>query len=404
MNLDLNTSKYLNWNEMKTNLSWKVKKCKDRLMQIYWILNKVQKTLNSIKEIEISHFKKSWDQKIEYLTKMQIEFAKDETCKTINTHYKKLKTIVKKTKNIVMYIDASQTWKKIAELKTEIEITMIFTHKSVKCSKTTSVIDEIIIMKAKLQAIDDAIAICSEEASEDSEIWVYTDSQMMLQRLKAKSNVNLKLFNNIRQNLINLQQNQCHICIQWVLSCKDIVENEAVNQLIKDATWKRSTIDIRKRTIMSFIKKQIDKEIKEQWLIAWNNSIKKENQYQKHTARVNLSYRSLKKLRKIDRLTFSTFIQLKMRHDYFKSYLHRLSENKLNKCYEICKARQTSKHLLLNCKHYKAEQLQLKAKAQFKNMNTILTLFIIKIERIAMLKYLKSTWIATRKWLLKTKE
>jgi len=197
LNLDLNALKYLNWNEMKTNLSWKVKKCKDRLMQIYWILNKVQKTLNSIKEIEISHFKKSWSQKIKYLTKMQIKFARDETCETINTHYRELKTIVKKTKNIVMYIDALQTWKKIAKLKTEIETAMIFMHKSVRCSKMTSMINEIIITKAKLQAIDDAIAICSEEASEDSEIWVYIDSQMMLQRLKAKSNVNLKLFNNI---------------------------------------------------------------------------------------------------------------------------------------------------------------------------------------------------------------
>ncbi len=193
---------------------------------------------------------------------MQIEFARDETCKTINIHYRKLKTIFKKMKNIVMYIDALQTWKKIAKLKTEIEITMIFMHKSVKCSKVTSVIDKIIIMKAKLQAINNAIMICSEETSEDSEIWVYTDSQMTLQRLKAKSNVNLKLFNNIWQNLINLQQNQYYICIQWILSCKDIIKNEAVNQLIKDMTWKRLIIDIRKRTIMSFIKKQIDKEIK----------------------------------------------------------------------------------------------------------------------------------------------
>jgi len=161
-------------------------------------LNKVQKTLNSIEEIEISHFKKSWDQKIEYLTKMQIKFARDETCETINTHYRKLKTIVKKTKNIVMYINASQTWKKIAELKTEIEIIIIFTHESVRCSKATSVINEIIITKAKLQAIDDAIVICSEESSEDSETWMYTNSQITLQRLKAKSNVNLKLFNNIQ--------------------------------------------------------------------------------------------------------------------------------------------------------------------------------------------------------------
>ncbi len=101
---------------------------------------------------------------------MQIEFVRDETCETINTHYKKLKTIVKKTKNIVMYINASQTWKKIAELKTEIEIIIIFTHESVRCSKVSSMINEIIITKTKLQAINDAIAICNEEASEDSEI------------------------------------------------------------------------------------------------------------------------------------------------------------------------------------------------------------------------------------------
>ncbi len=97
---------------MKTNVSWKAKKCKDRLTQIYWILNKVQKTLNSIKEIEISHFKKSWEQEIEHLAKLQTEFAKGETCNTINTYYRKLERIIKKAKNIVMYTDASQSQKR----------------------------------------------------------------------------------------------------------------------------------------------------------------------------------------------------------------------------------------------------------------------------------------------------
>jgi len=69
-----------------------------------------------------------------------------------------------------------------------------------------------------------------------------------------------------------------------------------------------------------------------------------------------------------------------------------------NKCYEICNARQTSKHLLLNCRHYRAEQIKLKEKAQLKNTDIILTLFIIKIERIATLEYLKNTRIATRKY------
>ena len=56
LNLNLDTSKYLDWNETRSYLPQKAKKCKDRPTQIYRILNKVQKTLNSIKEIEIPHF------------------------------------------------------------------------------------------------------------------------------------------------------------------------------------------------------------------------------------------------------------------------------------------------------------------------------------------------------------
>ncbi len=245
--------------------------------------------------------------------------------------------------------------------------------------------------------------MCSEKALKNSEIWVYMNSQMTLQRLNTKSNVKMKLSDDIWQNLINLRQNQCQICIQWISSHKSIIENEKANQLIKSAAQELSVINNMKAIIISFVKKQICKEMKLQWLNVWKSSIKKENQYRKHISNVNLSQKSLKELRKIDRLTFSIFIQLKMRHDYFKSYLHWLSENNLNKCYEICNASQTSEHLLLNCKHYRSEQIKLKKKTQLKNTNIILMLFIIKIERIATLKYLKNTRITTRKWLLETK-
>jgi len=69
-----------------------------------------------------------------------------------------------------MYIDASQIRKKIAEIETETEMTVIFTHELVRFSKATSVSDKIITTKAKLQAISDAIAICSEKAFKNSEI------------------------------------------------------------------------------------------------------------------------------------------------------------------------------------------------------------------------------------------
>jgi len=69
-----------------------------------------------------------------------------------------------------MYIDASQTRKKIAEVETETEMIVMFTHELVRYSKATSVSDKIITTEAKLQAISDAIAICSEKALKNSEI------------------------------------------------------------------------------------------------------------------------------------------------------------------------------------------------------------------------------------------
>ncbi len=69
-----------------------------------------------------------------------------------------------------MYIDALQIRKKIAEVETETETTVIFMHEFIRYSKVTSIYDKIIITKAKLQAISDAIAICSEKALKNSEI------------------------------------------------------------------------------------------------------------------------------------------------------------------------------------------------------------------------------------------
>ena len=51
--------------------------------------------------------------------------------------------------------------------------------------------------------------------------------------------------------------------------------------------------------------------------------------------------------------------QIKLGHGYFKSYLERLSAYNFNLC-NVCKVKQTSEHMLLSCKIYKAEQKALK--------------------------------------------
>jgi len=69
-----------------------------------------------------------------------------------------------------MYINTLQIQKKIAEIETEMKMTVIFMHKLIRYSKVTNVSDKIITSKAKMQAISDAIAICSEKALKNSEI------------------------------------------------------------------------------------------------------------------------------------------------------------------------------------------------------------------------------------------
>ena len=61
-----------------------------------------------------------------------------------------------------------------------------------------------------------------------------------------------------------------------------------------------------------------------------------------------------KELKQVDKLTFLTFTQIKLEHEYFKSYLKRLSAYEDNLCH-ICKVKKTSEHILISCKQYKAE-------------------------------------------------
>ncbi len=134
----------------------------------------ISNTEHSAKNIEFNKRNRNFSlQEIKHLAKIQTEF---ETCKTINTHYRELERIIKKAKNIVRYINASQIQKKIAEIKIETETIVIFTHELIRFSKMINVSDKIITTKAKLQAISNAIAICCKKALKNSEIWVYMNS------------------------------------------------------------------------------------------------------------------------------------------------------------------------------------------------------------------------------------
>ena len=50
---------------------------------------------------------------------------------------------------------------------------------------------------------------------------------------------------------------------------------------------------------------------------------------------------------------FSTIIQLKLGHGYFKSYLKRLPKYQNDFCFPACRRTQDLRHLIMDCKVYR---------------------------------------------------
>src|SRR5437667_2983938 len=91
-------------------------------------------------------------------------------------------------------------------------------------------------------------------------------------------------------------------------------------------------------------------------------------------------------------------MQLKLDHEYFKSYLIRLSEYTTNRCF-ICDTKENSKHLILHCKATQAVREELKQEFDIKEFS-LKNLFNIKKKQEFLFKFLERTQISIRNWLL----
>ena len=92
-------------------------------------------------------------------------------------------------------------------------------------------------------------------------------------------------------------------------------------------------------------------------------------------------------------------MQMKFGHGFFKSYLIRLPKYDSKNCNGDCNEIQTSKHLLINCRHFRDVQSQLIKKMK-PQATTLRTLFNINEGIKNLAEFLKFTRIETRKWIL----
>jgi hypothetical protein len=103
-------------------------------------------------------------------------------------------------------------------------------------------------------------------------------------------------------------------------------------------------------------------------------------------------------MKPVSKQILSTHMQLKLGHGYFKSYLHRLFKYDSKIC-QFCKTTENPEHLILHCRRY--AQIRSKIKSDKKlNQLSLKMLFSTKTGLNFLYEYLKTTGIATRKWLL----
>src|SRR5262249_10183674 len=103
------------------------------------------------------------------------------------------------------------------------------------------------------------------------------------------------------------------------------------------------------------IGKRINKSIIDEWQGDWDRNTAKGRHYS-HT-RPRIARKTTKSV--IDRRTWTAYIQLKLGHGYFRSYLYRIAKMDTPRCVGRCQGIQNPIHLYLSCQHYKDEQKQL---------------------------------------------
>ena len=95
---------------------------------------------------------------------------------------------------------------------------------------------------------------------------------------------------------------------------------------------------------------------------------------------------------------WSSYIQLKLGHGYFKSYLKRLPDYNSDRCDCNRSSIQSPAHLLLSCENYIEAYSRIKEKLTASQLS--LKILLTKREGIeAVFSFLKETEIARRNWI-----
>jgi hypothetical protein len=143
-------------------------------------------------------------------------------------------------------------------------------------------------------------------------------------------------------------------------------------------------ISLEKYVSLAFIKRKIKESSLNEWQTEYENLEKGRyyNQF-KNTPKWKAFPKALKKQ------IWSAFIQLKLGHGYFRSYLVRFLDYSSNRCF-TCGTKKNPEHLILHCKNTKYAREELKKKFNIKEFS-LKNLFNTKTGQEFLFKFIEKT-------------
>ena len=206
----------------------------------------------------------------------------------------------------------------------------------------------------------------------------------------------MALYQRIYKVAKDIKEKAISIHIEWVPGHMGIYGNEKADDVAKyGAEWVEPTPNELGLSI-SFLNRKLKEKVLSNWSEIWQKT-RQSKYYKQFDMQPKLKVNPTR----LDKLTWSTMMQLKLAHGYFRSYLIRQPEYDDETCPNChSNQRQTPYHLIFHCQS-QSEVRKRTIQTLGQGDQTLYNLFMTKSGQEKLIQFLRESKIATRKWLLR---
>jgi ribonuclease HI len=258
------------------------------------------------------------------------------------------------------------------------------------------------VYDAELFAIYKALEIGNQRSYHDTltfkDLWIFSDSQAALKGLKAgQTRANHTLYQKIYNMAETIGKKGINIHISWVPGYLGIYGNEKADQSAQyGANWVDPCSDSSELGLsISFLSRKLKERILSSWSQIWATTTHSQH-YQQFKTQPKLKPSSTR----LPKLIWSTIMQLKLAHGYFRSYLVRLPDYDDDICHHCHGySRQTPYHLLFECCSQSEARKNSIQKLDHRDQH-LYNLFMTTSGLERLIQFLQESKVATRQWIL----